>query len=89
MGLHIFRTKPSLPYPVACRPLLPSHTGAELGGLCDERSWRHLAEDDEARAVEADILVSRWVDSRTCQRSEHAAAGHRLLSHTFPHARSL
>ena len=74
MGLHIFRTKPSLPYPVACRPLLPSHAGPDLGGLCEERSWRHLAEDDESRSAIADILVSRWVDSRTCHRSEQAAA---------------
>ena len=72
MGLQIFRTKPDLPYPVACRPLLPPHAGQDLGGLCEERSWRRLAEDDESRAIETDILVSRWVDSRTCCRSEQA-----------------
>jgi AraC family transcriptional regulator len=74
MGLQIFRTKPGLPYPVACRPLLPSHAGPDLGGLCEERSWRRLAEDDESRAIEADILVSRWVDSRTSCRYERAVS---------------
>jgi AraC family transcriptional regulator len=73
MGLQIFRTKPDLPYPVACRPMLPRQAGQDLGGLCEERGWRRLAEDDQSRAVETDILVSRWVDSRTCCRSEQAA----------------
>lgn len=72
MGLHIFRTKPGLPYPVVCRPELASGTGPDLGGLCEERSWRRLTEDDESRATENDILVSRWVDARASCRHEQA-----------------
>jgi AraC family transcriptional regulator len=74
MGLQIFRPRQDLPYPVACRPLLPPHAGKDLGGLCEERRWRRLAEGDESRAIETDILVSRWVDSRSCCRSEHAVS---------------
>ena len=74
MGLQIFRTRPDLPYPVACRALLPPHAGRELGGLCEERRWRRLGEDDESRAIETDILVSHWVDSRTSCRSEQAVS---------------
>ena len=74
MGLQIFRTKPDLSYPVPCRDLLSPRGGRDLGGLCEERRWRRLAEDDESRAIETDILVSHWVDSRTCCRTEHAVS---------------
>jgi AraC-like DNA-binding protein len=69
MRLQDFGTKPPLPYP-ACRPLRSSRTGYDLDGLYEEQSWRCLPEDEAGEATEADILVSRWVDSRDCLRYE-------------------
>lgn len=70
MRLQTFGTKPQLPYPAACRSLPGSRAGQDLDGLYEEKSWRCRPDDDGGPAAEADILVSRWVDPRSCPRHE-------------------
>jgi AraC family transcriptional regulator len=69
MRLQTFGTKPHPPCPAA-RPLRSSRTGYDLDGLYEEQSWRSLPEDEASAAIEADILVSRWVDPRSSLRHE-------------------
>lgn len=38
--------------------------------LCEEKSWRRLADAENLRGTDADILVSRWTDSRNVPRQE-------------------
>jgi AraC family transcriptional regulator len=73
MSLQTFGTKPHLPFP-ACRPLRSSRTGYDLDGLYEEQSWRCLPEDEASPAIEADILVSRWIDPRSHLRYEKAVS---------------
>jgi AraC family transcriptional regulator len=70
MRLQTFGTKPHLPYPAACRPLPSSRTGYDLDDPYEEQSWRCLPDGDGSPATEADILVSRWIDPRSCLRHE-------------------
>jgi len=74
MRLQTLNTKPNLPYPAPCRPARTSRAGHDLDGLYEERAWRCLDEDNTSPAIEADILVSRWVDPRNSCRYEKAVS---------------
>ena len=67
-----FRTKPNLRHAAACRFLQTAGVGCDTGllGLYAERTWRCLAAEDGRLPIEADILVSRWVDPRSSCRYE-------------------
>jgi AraC family transcriptional regulator len=45
------------------------YDGSE-GRVSDEATWRCSADVDRRSTVEADILVSRWIDSRNSSRHE-------------------
>ena len=67
-----FRTKPNLRHAAACRFLQTAGVGYDTGllGLYAERTWRCLTAADGRLPIEADILVSRWVDPRSSCRYE-------------------
>jgi len=67
-----FRTKPNLRHAAACRFVQTAGVGDDTGllGLYAERTWRCLAAADGRLPIEADILVSRWVDPRSSCRYE-------------------
>src|SRR5712664_1329827 len=70
MGLQTFKMTPSLPYAVPCHPLRTSCAGYGMESLYEERTWRCPAQDDRNATIDADILVSRWIDLRNCSRRE-------------------
>jgi AraC family transcriptional regulator len=71
MRLQTFRTKPDLQRAATCRALQTAGVGhdASLPGIYTERTWRCLAEAGRL-PVEADILVTRWVDPSSACRCE-------------------
>ena len=76
MRLQTHRTKPNLRHAAACRALQTAGVGYDTGllGLYSERTWRCLAAADGRLPIEADILVSRWVDPRSSCRYEKAVS---------------
>ena len=70
MGLQTFKMTPSLPYAVPCHPLRTSCAGYAVDSLYEERTWRCPAQGDGNATIDADILVSRWIDPRSCSRHE-------------------
>jgi AraC family transcriptional regulator len=70
MDLQTLKTKPSLRYPVPCPPLRTSRAGYALDSVYEERTWRCPAQDDTNATIDADILVSRWIDPRSSSRHE-------------------
>ena len=70
MGLQTFKTKPSLPYAVACHPLRTSRARYALDSLYEERTWRCPAQDDRNATIDADVLVSRWIDPSSSRREQ-------------------
>jgi hypothetical protein len=63
MRLQNIVANPNLP--CAVPSLRTSGSGWDSGqrGVCEERTWRCLADLSRSAAIEADILVSRWIDS--------------------------
>lgn len=72
MHLQTLRTKSNLPCAVA-DPLGTPRSSYDRHGLYEERSWRCLVETDSGSG-EPDILVSRWVDTRSSCRYEKAVS---------------
>ncbi len=68
MRLQTLRTRPHLQRTAARRPLQTAGVGREASpGIYAERAWRCLAEAGRL-PIEADILVTRWVDpSNSCR----------------------
>jgi AraC family transcriptional regulator len=58
--------------PCAAPGLTTSGGGCDSGErrVCEERTWRCLADVDRCATVETDMLVSRWIDSRSSCRHE-------------------
>jgi AraC family transcriptional regulator len=72
MRLHTFGTTPNLRHAATCCSSQAAGVGYETGlsGPYAERAWRCLAATDKRRPIEADIVVSRWVDPRSSCRYE-------------------
>ena len=68
--------KPDATYTAASCPLQALHCDHSWSQhvLCEERYWRRPAIFDNAPA-QADILVSRWVDSSNSRRYEETMSG--------------
>jgi AraC family transcriptional regulator len=71
MRLQTFGTKRDIQRTAACRSFQTSGVDhdASLPGICAERTWRCLAEAGRL-PIEADILVTRWVDASNSCRYE-------------------
>jgi AraC family transcriptional regulator len=68
--------------PCAVRSLKTSGSDWENGdrGIREERTWRCLTDVDRGSAVAADILVSRWVDSRSsCRHEKYVSPSDRYI----------
>lgn len=72
--MQTYRPLPTLRNAVAHPTLQNGGGGYDIGllGLYPERTWRCLAAADRRLPMEADILVSRWVDPRRSCRYEKA-----------------
>ena len=82
MGLQTYRTKPDLRRAAGCCSLQTAYVGCDTvqAGLHPERAWRRLAVADEGPPIEADILVSRWVDSRSsCRHEQYVSPSDRYI----------
>ena len=51
---------------------LSSSRSSDRPYFCEERRWRCLADARNDGAIDADILVSRWTDTRSSRRHEQA-----------------
>jgi AraC family transcriptional regulator len=76
MHLQSYRAKPNLQRAASRSPLQTAGVGCDTTqpGLYVERTWRSLTVTDGCAPIEADILVSRWVDSRSSRRYEKAVS---------------
>jgi AraC family transcriptional regulator len=76
MGFQTYRAEPDLRHAAGCCSLQKAYVECDTSqpGLHPERAWRRLAVADEGPPIEADILVSRWVDSRSSYRCEKAVS---------------
>lgn len=76
MHLQSYRAKPNLQRAASRSPLQTAGVGCDptQPGLYAERTWRSLTVADGCKPIEADILVSRWVDSRSSRRYEKAVS---------------
>ena len=70
MHLQTFRDRSNLPGAIADYPL--SFRSSDRHRFCEEKSWRCLADTENDGAIDADILVSRWTDTRSSCRYELA-----------------
>jgi AraC family transcriptional regulator len=71
MHLQTFRDSSNLPVTIPDHPL-SSGSSDDRHRFCEEKSWRCLAESENDAATDADILVSRWTDTRSSCRHEQA-----------------
>jgi AraC family transcriptional regulator len=71
MHLQTVGSGSTLPVAIPDHPL---SSGRNNDGhrFCAEKSWRCLADTENDEAIDADILVSRWSDTRSSCRHEHA-----------------
>ena len=76
MHLQSYRAKPNLQRAASRGPLQTVGVGCDTRqpGLYPERTWRCFTAADGCTPTEADILVSRWVNSRTSRRYEKAVS---------------
>jgi AraC family transcriptional regulator len=73
MRLQTLRVKSAPRYGLSCRSsgTYGTEHNAHDYGVCEEKTWRCPAVADRRPPIEADILVSRWVDARSyCRQDE-------------------
>ena len=79
MRLQTYGTEPNLRR-AACSSSQAACVGSDTSqpGLHSERAWRCLAVADGGPPIEADILVSRWVDARgSCRQAKVVSSSDR------------
>lgn len=76
MHLQSYRARPNPQRAASGSALQTAGSGCDTTqpGLYSERSWRSLTVADGCTPIDADILVSRWVDPRSSRRCEKAVS---------------